>query len=266
MEPVRGFEPLTCGLRNRCSATELHRRQIQKWRVFSQMELNLLFICQSRFSTRTQNASLLLPPPRVTHGSTNHQKSRCYCAPTAQKQPSSESLSKASRKHECGVDHEASVPPALLFWQPSETTCLRGPGREATHRNGKKRNCHSLTFLDFVPGGPSEHRQTLQVDQLLARAHSWAPSIPFLRMPVLSAPCARIECRRKNIYPSNAVPVTRTFVTRFGWPAGLGSDAGGLIFGPEKRGLLPSPKSGPRTWSYEAGQQHRPRSLLRIQA
>ena len=25
MEPVRGFEPLTCGLRNRCSATELHR-------------------------------------------------------------------------------------------------------------------------------------------------------------------------------------------------------------------------------------------------
>ena len=28
MEPVRGFEPLTCGLRNRCSATELHRRQV----------------------------------------------------------------------------------------------------------------------------------------------------------------------------------------------------------------------------------------------
>ena len=25
MEPVRGFEPLTCGLRNRCSTTELHR-------------------------------------------------------------------------------------------------------------------------------------------------------------------------------------------------------------------------------------------------
>ena len=25
LEPVRGFEPLTCGLRNRCSATELHR-------------------------------------------------------------------------------------------------------------------------------------------------------------------------------------------------------------------------------------------------
>ncbi len=25
MEPVRGVEPLTCGLRNRCSATELHR-------------------------------------------------------------------------------------------------------------------------------------------------------------------------------------------------------------------------------------------------
>ena len=25
MEPVRGVEPLTCGLRNRCSTTELHR-------------------------------------------------------------------------------------------------------------------------------------------------------------------------------------------------------------------------------------------------
>ena len=25
MEPVKGVEPLTCGLRNRCSATELHR-------------------------------------------------------------------------------------------------------------------------------------------------------------------------------------------------------------------------------------------------
>ena len=29
MEPVRGFEPLTCGLRNRCSATELHRLQLR---------------------------------------------------------------------------------------------------------------------------------------------------------------------------------------------------------------------------------------------
>ena len=26
LEPAKGFEPLTCGLRNRCSATELRRR------------------------------------------------------------------------------------------------------------------------------------------------------------------------------------------------------------------------------------------------
>ena len=25
VEPVKGVEPLTCGLRNRCSASELHR-------------------------------------------------------------------------------------------------------------------------------------------------------------------------------------------------------------------------------------------------
>ena len=29
MEPVKGVEPLTCGLRNRCSATELHRPKKQ---------------------------------------------------------------------------------------------------------------------------------------------------------------------------------------------------------------------------------------------
>src|SRR5205814_1541845 len=29
MEPVLGFEPRTCGLRNRCSATELHRRIVE---------------------------------------------------------------------------------------------------------------------------------------------------------------------------------------------------------------------------------------------
>ena len=28
LEPVKGVEPLTCGLRNRCSATELHRQPV----------------------------------------------------------------------------------------------------------------------------------------------------------------------------------------------------------------------------------------------
>ena len=35
MEPVRGFEPLTCGLRNRCSATELHRLQLRIFSIFA---------------------------------------------------------------------------------------------------------------------------------------------------------------------------------------------------------------------------------------
>ena len=32
MEPVKGVEPLTCGLRNRCSATELHRLEREQQR------------------------------------------------------------------------------------------------------------------------------------------------------------------------------------------------------------------------------------------
>ena len=34
LEPVVGIEPTTYGLRNRCSATELHRQKFNVYRVF----------------------------------------------------------------------------------------------------------------------------------------------------------------------------------------------------------------------------------------
>lgn len=52
VEPVKGVEPLTCGLRNRCSATELHRLEKQAQILPGSQSLQSKSWCFSQYNTK----------------------------------------------------------------------------------------------------------------------------------------------------------------------------------------------------------------------
>ena len=71
---MRGFEPLTCGLRNRCSATELHRLSATNLMLFCHQAARFANILQSSLCKPT-----LHYPSRFSVGGRQHVAVGVYC-------------------------------------------------------------------------------------------------------------------------------------------------------------------------------------------
>ena len=160
LEPVRGFEPLTCGLRNRCSATELHRlgrnsRHESKPSADLRAPLVDPFVnlCPSQHQTfRSASLSPFLAG-LARHGSISLPLCGCQHVPVVPRRLEMRLLS----QQQTGVGVPQLVEPDTLRVQLWPSACRSAwwphPGATGFHRGGK--SCGGspaqCTVLDINP-------------------------------------------------------------------------------------------------------------------